>query len=81
MGIGHDFSQAVHRLVQIVHSFPLPAVDFQSQVLHLVFAELRPGLGLTATTAAFHHALVGLAVCSVLLAVRLEHLIGEEAPS
>lgn len=64
-----------------MHPFPLPAVDFQSQVLHLVLAELGPGLGLTASAAGLHPALAGPAVCSVFSAVRLEHLVGEEAPS
>lgn len=81
MSVGHDLSQAVHRLVQIMHPFPLPTVDFQPQVLHLFLAELRPGFGLTDPITVLHPSLPGLAASSGFLAVRLEHLVREEALS
>lgn len=81
LSVGHDFPQAVHRLVQVVHPFPLPTVHLQPQVLHLVLAQLRSGLGFAAAPAAtLAPALAGLAARSVLSAVSLEHLVGEEAP-
>lgn len=80
MCVWHDLSEAIHRLVQIMHPLPFSTVNFQPLILHLFLAELRSGFALTAHAAAVRPALAGLTVCSVLVAVLLEHLIGEEAP-
>lgn len=34
--VRHDFPQSVHGYVQVVHSFPLAAVDLEADRLHLV---------------------------------------------
>lgn len=78
LSVGHDFPQAIHGLVQVVHSFSLPAVDLQSQFLHLVLAEFGPGLSLAASRAALRH---GMGSLFPVFAVRLEHLVGEETSS
>lgn len=78
--VRHDLSEAIHRLVQIMHPLPFSTVNFQPLILHLFLAELGSGFALTAHAAAVRPALARLAVCSVLVAVLLEHLIGEEAP-
>lgn len=40
LGIRHDFTEAVHGLVEVVHAFPLTAVHLETQLLKVFFREL-----------------------------------------
>lgn len=78
LGVGHDLSQAVHSLVQIMHPFPLPAVDLKSQVLRLFLDVVGPAIGLAAPRTVLSPGLASLPVGPLLSAVGLEHLVVEE---
>lgn len=69
LGVRHDFAEAVHGLVEVVHAFPLAAVHLETQLLKVFFGDLRTVPAFLSRSRRSVGGFLGL----------LEHLAGEEA--